>query len=67
MISAVSLHWVEFVWLLMMRNDSWTMIVEQDLQHRACNLSTWGGSKTPTVFAGRLNVCLAWSPCSCFS
>ncbi len=55
MISAVSLHWVQSMWLSMIRNDFWTMLVEEDLQHNACNLLTWGNGKTPIVLEDRHN------------
>ena len=46
---------------------SWTVLVEEDLQHNACILMTWGGDETPIAFAGRHNdVCLAWSAFSSF-
>ncbi len=68
MISAVSLHWEKAMWFLMMRNDFRMMLVEEDLQHNACNLLTWGGGKTPIVFADHhTDVCLAWSAVSSFS
>ncbi len=66
-IMAVSLHWVKSMWLSMMRNDFW-IVVEEDLRHNACNLSTWGIGKIPIVFADRHNYfCLAWSAFTSFS
>ena len=56
------------MWLSMMRKDHWIVLVEEALQHNACNLSTWGIGKTSVVLAGRHNdFCLAWSAVSSFS